>query len=112
SGRRAWCPTRRPRRQRPLEVRTPASFHPFPVRVLDDDLAVPQRPQVAATDFEPLAVRRRPGQGPLGDTAIAVDAQEVSIVAVMDVRNALEPLREARPHRLAALVAGPPPVGA
>src|SRR5262245_46070787 len=60
----------------------------LPERILLHDLAVAECPEVAAADFDPLAPRRRPGQGPLRDTPLAVD--EVVVVGVADVRDAGE----------------------
>src|SRR5262245_38663834 len=71
-------------------IRSPRSQ--LPVRVLLHDLAVAERPQVAAADLEPLTVCCRAAQRPLARAAVAVD--EVVVVLVADVRNPREPGRE------------------
>src|SRR5215203_2511806 len=99
-------------------VRPPAGACTFPAsgradlpeRILLHDQAVAERPQVAATDLDPLALGRGPGQGPLRGPAVAV--HEVRIALVADIRDAREARGEGLANRLATNDAHAPRLGA
>src|SRR5512141_2739124 len=75
----------------------------LPVRILLHDLAVPERPQVATPDLEPLAVHGRATKRPLGCAAIT--RHEMLVLLVADIRDPGETAGEGLTHRRLAVEA-------
>src|SRR5439155_18243014 len=74
------------------------------VGVLDGDLAVLEREDVAAGDLDLLAVRGCAREEPLGDATVACD--EVAGLVEVGIGEELEDLGEGIAHSFAPLVAG------
>src|SRR5215216_1888706 len=88
----------------------PSRFADLPERVLACEPAVLSKgPKVAAPDFDPLALDRRPAYRPLRNATAA--ASEVVVVAVLDIRDAFEAGRQPPTHFILAYETPPPRIG-
>ncbi len=76
------------------------SVDDLPERILAADSAVDELEKITPSDFDGLAGQLRAAEGPLRHGAITADP--VAAVAVVDVRNAVEPRLDPCPHLLAA----------